>query len=426
MDLTRFNINSKQFKTKNFKGIVSLLAGNTISKIVAAIGGLFLANFYGPDNYGVYKVFLSYIAILPVLTGLKLDNVMIMQRGSKEIRNLFSGIIIISFLLTVLSISIMILLKALNLFSFRLPYSFLVLTGIGSVLSVWNLTQNNLFTKYRLFKQISVSLVIASMTAVFFQAVFYFLGWQKTGLIYGWLIGLTASFIYNFRVSGGRLKIPDIQLFRQSVNEHQRIVQYTYPSEAINTIANNIMPILVIFYFTQTEVGLYSMAFTILSVPLLLLSGSVSRVYFQKAVSLNYSEKEKLLGLTQKVILPNVLLMLVFVILINTIGVYLLNTFLDEKWNGLEAYILALSFWILARSVMNPIMPVIVVINKNHYSLIFNIYLLLVNFVALYLGVMKNNFLFSVWIFSILSGLGYLILSLKVLSVLQKNKSDEI
>lgn len=421
MILKRLNIDPKAFSTKNFKGVMSLLAGNTIAKTVATLGGLFLANFYGPDNYGIYNVFLSYIAILPVLTGLRLDNVMIMQRGSNEIRNLFSGILIVSFVLTTVLVAVMILLQGMNLIAFRLPFSILLLVGLGSVLSVWNLTQNNLFTKYRLFKQISFSLVISSVFAVVFQAIFYFFDWKETGLIYGWLIGLTASFIYNARVAKGRIAKVNAALFIKNVKQHKRIVQYTYPSDAINAIANSIMPILVIMYFTSTEVGIYAMAFKILSVPLMLLSGSVSRVYFQKAVNVNYNDRSALLKLTQKVIYPNVLLMFVFVVLINTVGVYLLGIFLDEEWGSLGSYLLALSFWILARSAMNPIAPVVVVINKNHYSLIFNIYLLAVNFIALYLGVLKGDFLYCIWVFSILSGLGYLLLLSMVLNVLKKN-----
>lgn len=414
-------INLQQFKTKNFKGVLSLLAGNTISKAIVTIGGLILANYYGPSSYGIYNVFLSYILIIPVLTTMRLDSIMVMQRGAKEIRNLFSGILLISFVVTSLIVSIMLILNQLGWVDFHLPVSILLLTGLGGLLTAWNLVQNNLFTKYRLFNQISTAFVIASIFSVIFQAIFYLLGFEERGLIYGWLVGLIASFIYNLRVAKGRISKVDFQLFKQSVKEHKRIVQFTYPSDTINAIANNIMPILVVIYFTQAEVGIYSMAFKILSVPLMLLSGSVSRVYFQKAVNVGYTDKKALYGLTKKVILPNVLIMFGFVILINTIGIYLLQIFLDERWSDLSSYIFALSFWILARSAMNPISPVVMVINKNHYSLIFNIYLLLVNFIALYLGVMKNDFLYCIWVFSILSGIGYLVLLAMVLIELKKN-----
>ncbi|MGB6083989.1 oligosaccharide flippase family protein [Moheibacter sp.] len=414
-------INRKQFQTKNFKGVLSLLAGNTISKVIVTIGGMILANYYGPESYGFYNVFLSYVLILPVLSGLRLDNIMILQRGSKEVRNLFSGIIVISFLLSFLMITVMAVMKLLNVFSFQMSYFLLFLTGLGSILTAWNLTQNNMFTKYKLFKQISTAFVISSVFSVVFQTIFYFIGLTDNGLIYGWILGLIASFLYNLRVSKGQIIKVNIPMFRQSVKEHIEIVKFTYPSDSLNAIANNILPILVIFYFTSAEVGLYGMAFKILSVPLVLLSGSVSRVYFQKAVSLNHSNKKSLEKLTYKVIVSNVAIIFVFVIFMNTLGIYLLDLFLKDAWDGVGAYVLALSFWILARSAMNPIAPLVVVLKKNHYSLIFNIYLLLSNLIAIYLGVLKNDFLYCVWIFSILSGIGYLVLLGMVLYNLKKN-----
>src|SRR5690625_554798 len=184
---------------------------------------------------------------------MRLDSIMVMQRGAKEIRNLFSGILLISFVVTSLIVSIMLILNQLGWVDFHLPVSILLLTGLGGLLTAWNLVQNNLFTKYRLFNQISTAFVIASIFSVIFQAIFYLLGFEERGLIYGWLVGLIASFIYNLRVAKGRISKVDFQLFKQSVKEHKRIVQFTYPSDTINAIANNIMPILVVIYFTRSE-----------------------------------------------------------------------------------------------------------------------------------------------------------------------------
>ncbi|MDX9704251.1 MAG: oligosaccharide flippase family protein [Weeksellaceae bacterium] len=414
-------LNRKQFQTKNFKGVLSLLAGNTISKVIATLGGLILANYYGPESYGIYNVFLSYILIMTVLTSLRLDNVMIMQRGSKEIRNLFSGILIISFVLTLVLVLGMAILKYFNLASFDISYFVLSLTALGGILSVWNQTQNNMFTKYKLFKQISTALIIASLFSIVFQALFYFTGFIENGLIYGWIIGLIVSFIYNMRVAKSRFQKVDIALFKKSVRENSKIIRFTYPSDAINSIATNIMPILVLAYFTQAEVGIFAMAFKILSIPLLLLSNSVSRVYFQKAVSLFGYDNQSLQRITYKIIGTNVAVIAVFLVLINSIGIYLLNHFLNEKWDGLGAYIWTLSFWILARSSLNPISPLVIVLKKNHYSLLFNIYLLLVNFLAVYIGVQNESFLYGIGWFSFLSGLGYLSLLTAVLLNLNRH-----
>lgn len=415
-------INTKQFRTKNFKGVLSLLAGNTVAKMIMTVGGLFLANLYGPESYGVYNVFLSYVMIIPVLAAFRLDNIMILQKGSTEIRNLFSGIIWVSLGCTVLLISVLCLLKGLNLIDIDLTYFILLLCGAGAVLTGWNNTQNALFTKYKLFNQMSIAFVVASVFSVVFQAVFYIAGQWENGLIYGWLIGLAASFIYNARVSGGRISRVDISLFKQSVREYFPVVKFTYPSDSINALANNILPILVVMYFTTAEVGVYAMAFKILSTPMVLLTGSVSRVYFQKAVTLHSLDKKALEKLTWRVVLSNFGLMLLFVIFMNTLGVYLLDLILKESWKHLGQYVLLLSFWILARSALTPIISVLMVIKKNHYSLVFNVYLLAVNFVAVYVGVVNHDFTICLMLFSLLSGMGYLILLFAIFVGLRKSK----
>lgn len=418
-------INTKQFRTKNFKGVVSLLAGNTVSKLILTLFGFVLANYYNPENYAVYAVFLSYVTILPVLASFRLDNIMILQKGSKEIRNLFNGIIWISLAVTVLLTVILVLVKMSDIFDVEMSYFVLFLCGIATVLTAWNNAQNSLFTKFKLFKQMSTAFVLASVFSVLFQGIFYFLGYVENGLIYGWLVGLLVSFLYNARVTKHRLGTLDIPLLKKNIKEHFEVVKFTYPSDSINIIANSILPILAIAYFAKAEVGIFAMAFKMLTTPLVLLSGSVSKVYFQKSITLYNHDIKQLVSLTYRVILTNVGIIFFFLVFMNTAGIYLLGLFLNDTWKGLGEFILILSFWILARSALNPIITILLVIKKNHYSLIFNIYLLLVNFAAIGIGVIKNDFSFGITVFSILSGLGYLALTIAILMTLSKRSKIE-
>lgn len=358
--------------------------------------------------------------IMPVLASFRLDNIIILQKGGTEIRNLFSGIVWISLLGTVLLTGILMLVKSTNIFDLEMSYFVLFLCGIATVLTAWNNAQNSLFTKFKLFKQMSTAFVLASTFSVLFQGIFYFVGYIENGLIYGWQVGLLVSFLYNARVTKDRLGAVNIPLLKKSVKEHFDVVRFTYPSDSINIIANNIFLILAFFYFAKAEVGIFALAFKMLTTPLVLLSGSVSRVYFQKSVNLFHQDKIQLEKLTHRVILSNVGIMFLFLVFINTFGIYLLNLFLKEEWSGLGQYILLLSFWILARSALNPIISILMIIKKNHYSLIFNIYLLVVNFVAIYWGVFGNDFKFGILVFSILSALGYIMLTLMILIELRK------
>lgn len=362
--------------------------------------------------------------IMPVLASFRLDNIMILQKGSKEIRNLFNGIIWISLLVTILLTGILFVVKTTDIFDIEMSYFVLFLCGIATILTAWNNAQNSLFTKFKLFKQMSTAFVLASIFSVLFQGIFYFIGHIENGLIYGWLVGLLVSFIYNARVTKDRLGTVNISLLKKNVKEHFEVVKFTYPSDSINIIANNLLLILAFFYFEKAEVGIFALAFKMLTTPLVLLSGSVSRVYFQKSVTLYNHDIKQLVALTYRVVLSNVGIIFLFLIFMNTAGIYLLDLFLKDAWDGLGEFILILSFWILARSALNPIITILLVIKKNHYSLIFNIYLLLVNFVAIGMGVMKNDFSLGIMVFSVLSGLGYLILTGSILWNLKHLKQN--
>lgn len=414
-------INRKQFQSKNFKGVLSLLAGNTISKAILVIGGLYLAKWYGPESYGVYSVFLSYVVILPALSNLQLDNVLLMQRGSKDVRNVFSATLLVIFVLTSLIIVSVSVMKAMGWVNINLPSFLLVLCGVGGILTGWNNSQNALFTKYKLFKQISTAFILAAFCSVIFQFIFYSIGWQDYGLIFGWLIGLISSFLYNLRVSKERWEKIDFPEFKKSVKENINILRYSYTSTAINTVANNILPILVLSYFGKLEVGVYGLAMKVLVTPLVLISGAVSRVYFQKSVGLYNHDRKGLLALTHRVSISSFLVILVFVILLNTVGIYILEIFYpSNEWLGLREYILILSLWILARSAINPIANIMVVINRNEYSLIFNVYLLIVNIIAIFVGVHFNSFQYCLYIFVVFSSLGYFIQLVAILIDLKK------
>ena len=133
-----------------------------------------------------------------------------------------------------------------------------------------------------------------------------------------------------------------------------------------------------------------------------------SNVFFQKSSELLNENKTDLLKLTKKIVSINLILMLAFLILINTVGMTVLESIFNHKWNNLRSYSLILSILILGRSTFNPISSLVVVLNKNLESLIFNIYLFIVNLIAIYFAYVENFTSFGVM--AIFGGVGYILL----------------
>lgn len=414
-----------QFKTKGAKGIISILTGGIISKVIWAFFGLILSKFYGPENFGIYNVFIGYLAILSVIGTFRLEHILVISKSPNEIFNFYKFLLFIS----TLGIALLVLISYILWFFSSdkkdgLTTLVWLVIFLGSIFSSWILIQNALFTKFRFFQSISIGLIISTFVSVFFQSLFYFVFPEEIGfygLILGYLLGLIASVVYYFKTSRTKsLKFP-LKDAKNLIQSNKEILKFVFPSESINTLANNLFIILAAIYFNQIEVGVFALALKILSTPLILIFNAFSKVYFQKSAQLFHSQKTKLWMLTLKVSFYSGGLILLFLIVINTLGIYILNLFYESKsWPNLDLYLLSISFWIFMRGVVGPISQIVIVIKKNKLSLWMNIGLFLSNLIGIFVGVLYKNFILSILIFSFTAGVIYLFFYITVLYYLKQ------
>lgn len=416
-----------QFKSKSAKGVFSILTGGMVSKAIWAIFGLLLSKFYGPENFGVYNVFLSYLGILSVISTLRLEHILVITKSSKQIYNFYYFLLKLTVPTSLIVLLIAVLLGSFGNSENNLDLSVWTLIGVGSLFSSLVLIQNAFFTRFKFFNAISIGLIINTGIAILFQLLFYFIFPYEIGyygLIIGYVLGIISSIIYYFRLTKTKSLKHNISDVKKLLYANKDILKFAFPSESINTLANNLFIILAAIYFDKVEVGVFALALKILATPMVLLFNAFSKVYFQKAAQLFHSNKEKLLSLTLKVSFYSGALNLVFLIAANTVGVYLLQFyFKSDVWPDLGLYMLSISFWIFTRSIVSPITQIAIVINRNQFSLWMNIGLLLSNFVGLYFGVQSQSFLISILAFSISAGFIYLLFFSVILVFLKRLKN---
>jgi len=409
------------FSTSFQKNIATLLSGTLIAQVINIIGALFLAKIYAPELYGNYSVFLSFVGILTIINTLKLEYIIITEKDEKKSLNTVNILLIIILLI---SVSHAIVFLFFQDFFLKKGIVFTIL--IASSIATFFLSNSKIFESYAtrksFFKTIANARVIMAISTITFQLVFFH--YSKSGLIYGYLSSMIITFLFYLIISKKVINKPNINLFKKTLKTHKNILRFAFPSGLINGLAMNIMPILLLAYFSASSTGVYALSLKVVSVPLFIISSSVSQVYFQKASDFFNHSKHKLFNLTKKIALTNILVMFVILILINTIGVFLLNHFFDNSWEGLNKYILILSFFVLGQAAFSPISSIIIITNKMHIGLIFNISLALLNFIAIYIGNLYNNIIYTILLLSIVGGLGYIILLSYFLSLLKTYKNE--
>lgn len=403
------------------KNIATLLSGALISQIINVIGALVLAKIYAPELYGSYSVFLSFVGILAILNSLKLEYIVITEKSEEKSINMVNTLLVIILLISILHLTFFFLFRDVFLEN-GIIYLILLFSSIASLF----LSKAKVFESYAnrklLFKSIANSRVIMSGSTVLFQFIlFYF---SKNGLIYGFLLSMIITLLFYLLIFKRILQLPNLTLFKETFKSHKNILHFAFPSGLINSIGLYIMPILILSYFSASASGVYSLSLKVVSVPLFIISSSVSQVYFQKASDFFNHSKHKLYNLTKKVAITNILIMFVILILINTLGLFFLDLFFDKNWVDLDLFVIILSFYMLGQACFVPISSIIVIVNKMHIGLIFNVSLVLINIIAIYIGYKFNNIIYTVLLLSIIGGLGYILLLFYFLSLLKTYKNE--
>ena len=391
-----------------------MFRGNVIAQIIAIIASIFLAKLYGSNAYGLFGTFISAVTIISIINTLQLENGIIISKSKKSSENWFR------FLFLLIPLITLVLFLGYTIYNTPLINSKLVLLIIiTSIILSLNKSFDAIFTFSKTFKNISNGKIILTLSNILFQFIFFYY-YKTLGLILGFVIASTLLLIYYLFKSKTSFKKINKPILKRDFKEHSSLIRYLLPSSTLNGFALHLMPILILAVFSTKEAGEYFLSLKILLAPLFLLSTSVSQVFYQKSSDLYHHKKKELFAISKKIVMLNTSLMLVSIILINTVGVYALEYFLDKDWNNLKHFIFLLSFLVLARATFNPISSLIVVLNKNHVGLIFNIYLLLGNLLAVYLGYLNNSITYTIIISVIFGIIGYLSLLIYFLSYLKK------
>lgn len=401
------------------KNILTMFRGTLIAQIIAVIGAIYLAKIYGEEAYGILGFFVSVISITSIISTLQLDKCIVISKNKNESVNWFHFLQILVPLITIVIFIFLWIFSELFLET-KLSLHFIFLSIIGTLLVALNSIHESLFTYKKEFSTISNSKIFLTIGNVAFQIVLIY-KFELVGLVYGFILSqLFLSIFYYFKNSKEISKI-NFQEIKNGIRQNDKIIKFLLPSNVINSLAINLMPILILTFFSAKEAGVYFFSLKILGTPLFLISASVAPVFFQKSSELIKKNKEELLKITKKIVFINLLLMLSFLILMNTIGIYILEVYFGKSWENLRLFNLILSILILARTSFNPISSLIVVLDRNFESLVFNIYLFLINLIAIYFGYLYHDIVITMYILSIFGGIGYLLLLAYFLNLLKTN-----
>ncbi len=279
--------------------IITLMSGTLMAQALMFAFIPLLTRIYTPTEFGLYSSFFLISSMLGEVSSLRYEQAIMLPKSNRDAEALLFLSIVITVTITTLIAIVIVLFYDFFLDYFDgmaylvwlLPLSIMII-GLTQIFDAYS-------TRGEFYKKIATIKIVESMTTVTTQwsskALF-----SLDGLIVGKLISnffVLFQFIY-FHIKKQTIVLKHISKRRVEFNikRHETFPKYFAFSALLNSFSQNVPVFLFTTLFSPAIAGFYGLTARVMMVPILLISGSTRRVFYQKASKM-YANGESIRGI---------------------------------------------------------------------------------------------------------------------------------
>jgi len=374
------------FKSDFYRNIAGLFSGMFVARLVPAAFAVIIARIYIPADFGIFMLYLTIASVLSIVTTGKFENAIVLVESTVEKKLLFR---ISQRINTTINGGVILLILAyLLIFRVRDVHTIFQLLSIPFYAFFFSAIQliRNVFVSKKQFMQLTVLEIARAILTGVLQCLFFML--PGFGLLLGAV--LAQGFIYGFYSR----KVSEAVYFgfpgfsseeKELVKRYIDFPKYSIVSEVFNFTSSQLPVFMVKPFFGANMLGLYSFSHRYVSIPIQLLSTSISSVYMQKSYALQ-NKPEELGELTYSLFKKQVMLGVLPFTVLGLWGSYIFKFVFGAEWefSGYLAQLIAP--WLFAVMMGSPLSSILIVAEKQKFSMNFNITLLVFRAVSLLVG----------------------------------------
>ena len=325
-----------------------LVSGTAIAQLIPILIQPILRRYYTPDTFGAYSVYLSFVGIFAIIASFKYDLAIILPRRDKDAVNIFFLSVLISIGINILFILIILIWDNEILKFLNLPEKFtgyLYFAPLGIFFYSFYQSINNWLTRQKGFLPISINKFVRRGVEGATQIGLRFVSNSK-GIIYGDILGHIANVIsglWQGRKRGLSFRLFSPVKIKYLAHKYSDFPKYNVIPSFMSA-CSFLLPVILLNKFYSSEMaGYFDLSKLLLSIPLALISTSISSVLLQ-SLSEKYRNN---ISLKKDIylILGIVLSISIFEILIITFfGIDLFKFFFGDIW-GFSGRISQILVW---------------------------------------------------------------------------------
>lgn len=377
-----------KLKSEFTRNVLTLMTGNTIAQAIPIAISPILTRIYSPEDYGLLALYMSVFAIASTAATAKYELAIMLPKKDSDAFNLFVLSILISFFVGFITLLIVFFFNAvitnllgnqdISMWLYLIPVSVL-LTGIYNSLKYWN-------NRNKQFKRLATTSVLQASMGSTFNLGFGFAGFGGAGLIVSGLLGILTGTSLLARVTFLRDKKHFISLNKIKVlillKKYKKLPLITLPNSLIDSFRLSGIMLLIAKFFTTATLGQFSLAWRMVQLPMSLLGGSISQVFFQK---LSSSKQEDLYGIVKNFIIKAFFIAAPAFLILYFFSVDIFIFAFGDKWKLAGEATSTMTLWLFLNFITSPLSTIYMILNKQEVMFVFSIIYMLFPLITIFL-----------------------------------------
>ena len=263
-----------------------LISGTALAQLIPILLQPILRRYFTPDIFGAYAVYLSLVGILAIISSFKYELAIILPRTDKEAANVFFLSVLINLLFNILLFLVIITWRTKILHFFNLSEKFsdyLYFVPLGIFFYSFYQSINNWLVRKKGFLPISINKFVRRGFEGFAQVLFKFAK-NTHGIIYGDLIGHVANLvsgIYQGHKRGLSLNLFSTVKLKYVTTKYSEFPKFNVIPSFMSACSFLLPAIYLNKFFSSELTGFFDLSKLLLSIPLALISTSISNVLLQ-------------------------------------------------------------------------------------------------------------------------------------------------
>lgn len=359
-----------------YRNFLTMLSGNTVSQVIPFFIAPILSRTFSREEFAVLANFMAIVGVIGIISTGRLElAVPIPQEHKKAQEIAFTG-----FLIT-LGLGLISLL--IPLFAYQIgqlyddsilpEYLWLVPLAVISY-GLLGLT-NNWNLRHERFHLISIGKISQSIVNNGLAAMLGYIGWGVNGLIIAWLLSQYINIVILLVGVNRKIKYKDFGLIslKTTLKEYKDfpLINSLHAFSDI-FITQFLLFWMISSYFGLIELGLFAMMNKYIKAPIVLVSSSVSQLFYVeagKAINKGIS----LFPIIKKTVRTSVLFAIPFTVVLISLGPEIFRWYLGEKWEIAGVYAQYLSPMLFLYFVISPISGLPILLQKQKQAFIFSL-----------------------------------------------------